>query len=263
MTGTAVVPFEQLNTMADAFARSGMFGAKTKEQALSLLLLAQAEGVHPAIAMRDFDIIQGRPAKKAEAMHRSFIAAGGKIEWHELSDEKADATFSHPQGGTARITWDMQRAQKAGLKNKDMYSKYPRQMLKARVVSEGCRTVFPAATSGLYVPEEVAAMPPKDMGKAEVVKDDDEDITLQMPGAYKDAAPPQVNSPPSPRPAGDAALISEDQEATLKTRFDACDKLAEANFLKIAKIASISALPAADYDEALLWVERRKKRFGA
>lgn len=264
MTGTAVVPFETLTTMADAFARSGMFGAKTKEQALSLLLLAQAEGVHPAIAMRDFDIIQGRPAKKAEAMHRSFIAAGGKIEWHHLDDNLADATFSHPQGGSARITWDMARAKKAGLGGKDMYSKYPRQMLKARVVSEGCRTVFPAATSGLYVPEEVAAMPPKDMGKAEVVKDDEEDITQAIPGAGQNAAPPQASpSLPPSVPAGEAALISEDQKSALMAAFDACDKLALSKFLEIAKLASVAHLPASDYDEALDWIARRKKRFGA
>lgn len=171
-TATALVPTSDLERWADTFARSQMFGAKTKEQALSLLLLAQAEGVHPAIAMRDFDIIQGRPAKKAEAMQRSFLQAGGKIEWHALTDEKAEATFSHPQGGTARITWDMARAKKAGLSGKDMYAKYPRQMLKARVVSEGCRTVYPASTSGLYVPEEVSHFAQeKNMGAADVVAD--------------------------------------------------------------------------------------------
>ena len=170
---TALVPIEALDRMADAFAKSNMFGAKNKEQALSLLLLAQAEGVHPAIAMRDFHVIQGRPAKKAEAMHRAFLEAGGRIEWHQLDDTKADATFSHPQGGTVRIAWDMERMKTAGIQNKEMYSKYPRQMLKARTISEGCRTVYPASTSGLYVPEEVQHFGPnnaKDMGNAQIVE---------------------------------------------------------------------------------------------
>ena len=151
----AVYSMPDLEKMALAFAKSGMFGAKTPEQAMALLLLAHGEGLHPAIAMRDFDVIQGRPAKKAEAMLRSFLGAGGKVEWHQLDDECADATFSHPQGGSARITWDMKRAKMAGVGNKDMYNKYPRQMLRSRVVSEGCRTIYPASTSGLYVPEEV------------------------------------------------------------------------------------------------------------
>ena len=168
---TAVVPYTQLQSMAQAFAKSGMFGAKTPEQAMALLLLAQAEGVHPAVAMRDFDIIQGRPAKKAEAMHRSFINAGGSVEWHTLDDTKADATFSHPQGGSARIVWDMARVKQAKISNEAMYTKYPRQMLRSRCISEGCRTVYPAATSGLYEPGEVRGMAPeKDMGPAPVIE---------------------------------------------------------------------------------------------
>ena len=167
-----LVPMDQLQQMAGAFAKSGMFGAKTPEQCMALLLLAHAEGIHPAIAMRDFDLIQGRPAKKAEAMHRSFLAAGGSVEWHALDDTQADATFSHPQGGTARIKWDMKRVEQAKIANEAMYKKYPRAMLRSRCISEGCRTVYPAATSGLYEPGEVAGFTPaKDMGNAEVVVD--------------------------------------------------------------------------------------------
>ena len=168
---TELVPMDQLQQMAGAFAKSGMFGAKTPEQCMALLLLAHAEGIHPAIAMRDFDLIQGRPAKKAEAMHRSFLAAGGSVEWHALDDTQADATFSHPQGGTARIKWDMKRVEQAKIANEAMYKKYPRAMLRSRCISEGCRTVFPAATSGLYEPGEVAGFTPaKDMGNAEVLQ---------------------------------------------------------------------------------------------
>jgi hypothetical protein len=49
----------------------------------------------------------------------------------------------------------MARAKRAGVGNKDNYNKYPRQMLANRVISEGCRRIYPASTSGLYVPEEV------------------------------------------------------------------------------------------------------------
>lgn len=272
MTSTALVPMAELDRYADAFSRSGLFGAKTKDQALSLLLLAHAEGVHPAIAMRDYDIINGRPAKKAEAMHRAFLAAGGKIEWHRLDDQIADATFSHPAGGTARITWDLTRAKKAGIGGKDMYSKYTRQMLRSRTISEGCRTVYPASTGGLYVPEEVRhfeapaytpAQQERDMGPAPVVED--EDITQQIPGAGNaspDASPaPQPPSPSSPI-AAEAAFISVDQATDLRDKLIACDKDAEPTFLRIAKIAKIEELPAADYPEALDWIGRRAKKIG-
>lgn len=144
-----------LERMARAFAASKLFGVQNPDQALALCLVAQAEGRHPATAAQDYSIIQGRPSKKADAMLRDFLASGGKVEWHELSDSKAHATFSHPAGGSVPIDWTIERAKKAGLANNAMYSKYPRQMLRSRCVSEGVRTVCPGATSGMYVPEEV------------------------------------------------------------------------------------------------------------
>lgn len=142
--------------IAGAIAKGGLFGSKDPYAVLTLCLLAQAEGQHPAVVFRDYHIISGKPAKKAEAMLRDFINAGGKIEWHELSDTIADATFSHPSGGSARISWDHERAKTAQIAGNAMYKKYPRQMLRSRTVSEGVRTVYPGATSGLYVPEEVS-----------------------------------------------------------------------------------------------------------
>lgn len=146
--------FAEIERMANYVAKSGMFGIKTPEQGVALMMLAQAEGLHPMIAARDYDIIQGRPSKKAEAMLRDFQRAGGAVQWHELTDSVARATFSHPQGGSVTIDWTLDRAKKAGLGNKDMWTKFPRQMLRSRCVSEGCKTVWPSATSGMYTPEE-------------------------------------------------------------------------------------------------------------
>lgn len=151
----ALIPMTDIMTMAKAVASSGLFGVKDANQALSLMLVAQAEGRHPALAARDYDIIQGKPAKKTEAMLRDFLENSGKVEWHQLDDKAAIATFSHPSGGSVKIGWDMERAKMAGLGGKDMWKKYPRQMLRSRCVSEGIRTVCPMATSGMYVPEEI------------------------------------------------------------------------------------------------------------
>ena len=53
----------------------------------------------------------------------------------------------------------MQRTKAAGLGGKDMWKKYPRQMLRARVISEGVRAICPGVTAGFYTPEEVADFP--------------------------------------------------------------------------------------------------------
>jgi hypothetical protein len=157
----AAFSFQDMQRMAVAIAKSGLFGVKEADQALSLMMIAQAEGKHPALIARDYDIIQGRPAKKSEAILRDFQASGGKVEWHELTDKLASATFSHPLSSKPlKIDWDIARAKTAGLMGKPggMYEKYPRQMLRSRCISEGCRTVAPSATSGFYTPEEVHQM---------------------------------------------------------------------------------------------------------
>lgn len=143
-----------MERLAIAIAKSKLFGMATAEQALALMAIAQAEGLHPAIAARDYHIVNGRPTLKADAMLARFQAAGGKVEWHSYTDECCDATISHPQGGTIRVMWDMERVKKAEIANFAMYKKYPRNMLRARVVSEGIRTVYPGVVVGTYTPEE-------------------------------------------------------------------------------------------------------------
>lgn len=152
----ALIPINDLEKMALYLVKSGLFGLKTQDQAMALMLIAQAEGMHPAIAARDYHIIQGRHSLKADAMLARFITAGGKVTWHEYTDSSVSATFTHPQGGAVTVGWDMARAKQADLGSKDNWKKYPRQMLRARVISEGIRTVCPGVAVGVYTPEEVS-----------------------------------------------------------------------------------------------------------
>lgn len=154
------VSVEQVERMALNIAKSGLFGMKTIEQAAALMLIAQAEGRHPASAAQDYHIIQGRPALKADAMLARFLSAGGKVEWHKYEPTIVDATFSHPQGGTIRLAWSIEDARRIGLAGKDNWKNYPRAMLRARVISEAIRTVYPGVAVGMYTPEEVQDFEP-------------------------------------------------------------------------------------------------------
>jgi hypothetical protein len=169
---SALIPFNDLQQMGMALAKSGLFGMKSPEQAIALMLVAQAEGQHPATIAQDYDIIQGKATRKTHSVMARFQAAGGSVNWHSLTAEIADATFSHPQGGSLRMVWTFEQARKAGLTNKDNWKNYPRAMLRARCISEGVRTVFPGIAQGMYTVEEVGDMPAgsaKHMGAAEVV----------------------------------------------------------------------------------------------
>jgi hypothetical protein len=159
MTTTAItVPLSDLERMAQSVAKSNLFGMKTADQAMALMLIAQAEGVHPARAIQEYHVIDGRPALRADAMLARFQASGGRVEWTEYTDKRVSGRFTHPQGGSVEIDWDQDRARAAGLLNRKNWQSYPRQMLRARCISEGVRTVYPGASSGIYTAEEVQDM---------------------------------------------------------------------------------------------------------
>lgn len=144
-----------IQTMANAIAKSNFFGMKTPEQAMALMFIAQAEGRHPATAAMEYHVINGKPALKADAMLARFQAAGGKVEWKSYTDKEVSGKFSHSQGGSVEISWTIEMANAAKLTGKDTWKQYPRQMLRARVISEGIRTVYPGVAVGVYTPEEV------------------------------------------------------------------------------------------------------------
>jgi len=181
-----LVPLNDIQTMAEVAAKSRMFGFKNQEEAMAIMLLCQAESLHPAVAMRDYHVIQGRPALKADAMLARFQQAGGSVQWKTYTDDEVTGVFSHPQGGSLEVTWTMEHARRIGLAGKDNWNKYGRAMLRARAVSEGIRSVYPGCVVGVYTPEEVADFTPapvKDMGTAERV-DIPEPVELVDDGAF-------------------------------------------------------------------------------
>lgn len=169
-----IVPFQELESMASYIVRSKLFGAKDESQAMSLMLIAQAEGCHPMTAVQDFDIVQGRPARKTHSILARFQAAGGSVAWEEISGTRAVGTFTHKQGGSLRVEWTFEQAKKAGLTGKDNWKNYPQAMLRARAIAEGVRAVYPGAIGGMLTVEEAQDIAPassqvRDMGAADVV----------------------------------------------------------------------------------------------
>jgi len=185
-----LIPVQDIERMAQAVASSNMFGIKNVEQGVALMLIAQAEGMHPAIAARDYHVVQNRPVLKADAMLARFQQAGGSVSWKVYTDTEVTGIFTHPQGGSLELTWTFEQARKIGLTGKDNWRNYPRAMLRARVISEGIRTVYPGCVVGVYTPEEVEDFKDdkpskpakvKDMGMVEVVESGKVTVTIEDP----------------------------------------------------------------------------------
>ena len=247
-----IVPFNDMQQMAEVAASSKMFGFKNTGEALAIMLLCQGENLHPAVAMRDYHVIQGRPALKADAMLARFQQAGGTVNWKEYTDEQVTGVFSHPQGGTLELTWTLAQAKKIGIATKDNWKNYPRAMLRARVISEGIRAVFPGCVVGVYTPEEVQDFePPKEkfMGSVERVQDipevevvEDGAFALHVPGSdqpYKRYATTEEwirgYGDMVARISGSQKLSVEEKANKLSSLAD-CNKVVTENFQTMDKV---------------------------
>lgn len=239
----AMISVSDIERMAKAIATSKLFGLSSPEQAMALMLISQAEGTHPALAARDYHIIQGKPALKADAMMARFQQAGGRVEWIELTDSRVAAKFSHPQGGSVEIDWDMDRARAAQIGGKDMWKKFPRQMLRARVISEGIRTVFPGVVIGVYTPEEVQDFDePKMKDVTPSDKDQGSDVVVSVENnaksVFSNAALRNKFFDNVAKSFNEATAIAELQELALlnKSKFDEMELGSEHDKLSVDEL---------------------------
>lgn len=144
-----------ISEMARVFTAGGLFGYKKPEEAMTLMLMAQSDGIHPAKAAQEYHIISGKPALKSQAMQSRFQAAGGTTKWIKRTDKVCTLHLSHPQGGELEVTWTIEMAQNAGLTKNQTWKSYPTAMLSARCISDGIRALYPACLNGMYAVEEV------------------------------------------------------------------------------------------------------------
>lgn len=154
----------ELEQIASYVVQSRMFsGIKTPQQAMTLMLLCEADRLHPMQAVRRYHVVDNRPPQmKADVMLAEFQSAGGRVEWEERTATRVVASFSHPiyHPKPVRIAWSIEDAERAGIfASNPNYRKYPRQMLTARVIGEGVRLTCPGVTNGIYTPEEMDDVP--------------------------------------------------------------------------------------------------------
>ena len=146
-----IATHQEIKEMAKTCFASGMFGLKNPEQVATLMLVAQAENIHPVKALMSYSVINGTPALKATEVQARFQRDGGVIEWIETSKEVAICTLTHPSyNGVYRSEYNITDAKLAGLDSKDNWKRMPKEMLRARAVSSGVRAVAPSCLNNMY-----------------------------------------------------------------------------------------------------------------
>lgn len=148
-------PFNELMSIAQAFAESGMFSdTKLAAQAVVKIQAGQEMGIPPFQAMSGIHIIQGKPTVGAGLM-ASKVKGSGKYDYKvvEQSDKKCSIDFYQGKDMIGNSTFTIEEARKAATKNLD---KFPKNMLFARAISNGVKWYCPDVFTGpVYVPEEM------------------------------------------------------------------------------------------------------------
>lgn len=158
----------QLQIMAKAVTESGLFGLKNQNQAFTLMLIAEAEGIPAIKAVQMYSIINGMPSLKSTEVQARFQKSGGKIQWIETTEKKAVCKMSHPDGGEYTSEFSIEMAKQMGLASKDNWVKMPKQMLMARAITSGVRALYPSCLNNMYAYEEAIDMPKEDIIETEI-----------------------------------------------------------------------------------------------
>jgi hypothetical protein len=239
-----LIPFTDLKQMAVHTAASQLFGLQNQDQAIALMLLCQAEGLHPAVAMRDYHIIKNKPCLKSDALATRFLNAGGSYKFIEYSDTIVTCEFTY-KNQSLKVSWDIDRARKAGLVREDsQWIKQPRVMLKARVLAEGIRAVCPSVLGGMITKEEAE----------DIVKD----IPAVVTDVQTEVKSSEVKTPEIVKPtAKQTELINECKE-TAKT-IDKTIIINAINATLNSQYKNLMEIPEKDIDKALAAVKDLQK----
>ncbi len=130
---------------------------KIKANALAKMLVGNEMHMQPMEALQDIDIVKGKIFIRYPQLINQLILRGFTLKWIERTHTKAALEVTDPTGimGVEVFEFSIEDAKMAGLLyggNDSQYSKRPRVMLTARVVSEAYRST--GGRSNVYTPEE-------------------------------------------------------------------------------------------------------------
>lgn len=126
--------------------------------------IGDALGVPYTQVMQSMVVARGKMTMSADLMGAVVRRAGHKLRLREDGDSvTADLIRADDPDYTFTVTWDKAKAQAAGLwGSRGPWQQYPRQMLRARAVTEVCRQGASDALAGtIYAPEELESTPPQ------------------------------------------------------------------------------------------------------
>lgn len=140
--------------------RSGMLpkGLTTPEAVLVLIETGDELGLQPMQALRSINVTNGRLMLSAD-IAVALCLKNPKCDYFIAtnSDEKSCTFETSREGKVQSLTYTLEQAKKAGLASREMWQKYPAEMLRARAKISLARLVFSDVLAGVYTEDEVSA----------------------------------------------------------------------------------------------------------
>lgn len=124
--------------------------------------IGDALGVPYTQVMQSMVVARGKMTMSADLMGAVVRRAGHKLRLREDGDSvTATLIRADDTDYEFTVTWDKAKAQAAGLwGSRGPWQQYPRQMLRARAITEVCRQGASDALAGtVYTPEELESTP--------------------------------------------------------------------------------------------------------
>ena len=124
--------------------------------ATAALLLGAELGLDPIASLRALYVIRGQVAIYARMKLALLLSRGHRV-WTEFESDERIVVAGHRKGDEEhiqRVSWDVERARRAGFTRNELYRTNPRAMLFARASSELASRLAPDVLAG--IPEETA-----------------------------------------------------------------------------------------------------------
>lgn len=157
----AIIPknFLEAQAMCAALAGAGLVPRAFAGNPANMLLVVMTGlevGLPPMASLRLYTTWDGVPRLMAEGV-RAIILRAPEIEHFEMATcSDVEATWIGKRRGRPEksVTWTIERARRAGLTEKDIWKKYPQDMLNARASMQLGRIIAPDIVAGMGSDEE-------------------------------------------------------------------------------------------------------------
>ncbi len=200
--------------LGKALAASGLFkDAQDENKAFVKVVAGMEMGFGSIAAMTGIHIIEGKPTLGANLL-AALVKRDRRYDYRvqTLTDQECSLEFfergseAWQSSGVSTFTWD--DAVRAQVTGKAVWSRYPRNMLFARALSNGVGFYCPDLTAGspVYTPEEMDVAIDEEVGE----------VTPDIPPASPPAAVARSQAKPQAKPQQTTrAAVSAAQKRTI------------------------------------------------